>query len=521
MANAVQSKKHRAIILLFLITYCAALWTLALLLRSKDNTLLDHPEWSVSKRRLEMQPFGSMPYLTGPQALAHNRLNLHPWHGYQELILREAMDPEEVQFRFRLEEQAYAVFIFNRSTMISRGGFAGIRFSLHPSFPSAFLIGHAEGAFYQNIPIAIPELEAKRWHQCQVSFERNPQEPARIHCHIDGKALPPFELELNPAQHLGFRGGYYAASIDDVWVRNRDGSVFREDFSNRGAQHTALRKALWMGLLALVPLLGLLRRCTGSWHDALSWATAINLCALPVFVVLFLFQTQVAAVRYPMVTVEMEEEEEELRASNLSRLVEEIRKDISPEPAPGVTRIVFLGTSQTRGEGASVRENGFVPRVEHLLNEEGAGWRVECLNASVPGDRSTGLLKMYRELWLDYKPRLTVINLSVNDRDAAVFAENLRDLVLLNREHGIDTMFVLEATSLETYAAAEDRRIAMGQAGEELGVPVIDSHHAMFNAADTGFLWWDLVHPTDYGHEVIAKTLVTPLRDWLEQNALR
>ena len=520
METAVPGKNIRGMAVFFLITYCAAIWALGLLLRSNDNTLIDHPEWSVSKRRLEMQPFGSTSYLTGPQALAHNRLNLHPWHGYHEVILREAMQPAEARFRFRIAEDGYVTFLFNRESTLFGGEMAGIRFSLNPSFPSAFLIGSAQGAFHEKILIETPGLRAETWHRCHISFSDSQPGKSLVECQIDGQSLPPFHLTLLEKQHVGFRGGFHPASVDDIAIRRHDGTWFREDFANRQARRDALLRAIRYGLWALAPLLALLRWLTGRWHEALSWAAALNLCAVPAFVVLFLFQTHLAAERYPVVTTELEEAEDELRTSRLERLVEEIQKDVTLETESGITRIMFVGTSQTRGEGASVRENGFVHRLEQSLNQDAAGGRVECLNVSVPGDHSTRLFKMYREIWLDYRPRLTVVNLSVNDQDPDIFAQNLRDLVQLNREHGIDTIFVLEATSHETYEAAEDRRIAMRQVGKELSIPITDSHGALIKAADTGFLWWDPVHPTDYGHELIAKTLLPHLRQWLLENAV-
>jgi lysophospholipase L1-like esterase len=520
METAVPGKQIRGMAVFFLITYCAAIGALGLLLRSNDNTLIDHPEWSVSKRRLEMQPFGSTSYLTGPQALAHNRLNLHPLHGYHEVMLREAMQPAEARFGFRLAEDAYVTFLFNRESTLFGGNMAGIRLSLNPAFPSAFLIGSAEGAFHERIPLDTPELRPETWHHCHVSFSYDPTETNTVQCHIDGQSLPPFHVKLLDRQHMGFRGGFQPASVDDAAIRRNDGTWFREDFANRQTHRDALLRAIRYGLWALAPLLALLRWLTGRWHEALSWAAALNLCAVPAFVVLFLFQTHIAAERYPVVTTEIEEAEDELRASRIERLVEEIQKDVTLETEPGIMRIMFVGTSQTRGEGASVRENGFVPRLEHSLNQDAAGGRVECLNVSVSGDHSTCLFKMYREIWLDYRPRLTVVNLSVNDQDPDVFAQNLRDLVQLNREHGIDTIFVLEATTHETYEAAEDRRIAMRQAGNELDIPIIDSHGALIRAEDTGFLWWDPVHPTDYGHELIANTLLPHLRQWLLENAV-
>src|SRR5690606_20250674 len=123
--------------------------------------------------------------------------------------------------------------------------------------------------------------------------------------------------------------------------------------------------------------------------------------------------------------------------------------ELSEEKAPGQLRVMFLGTSQTWGEGALVIEDRFVERIARALDGRASIAPVEVVNLGVCGAVSRQLLHYYRESWIEYAPDLVVLNLSVNDGEQDDFAANLRAFVELNRERGIETLFSLEATDIE------------------------------------------------------------------------
>ena len=54
---------------------------------------------------------------------------------------------------------------------------------------------------------------------------------------------------------------------------------------------------------------------------------------------------------------------------------------------------------------------------------------------------------------------------------------------------------------------------AMTYVGNKFGVPTIDLHSYMRSIDSIGFLWWDLVHPTSYGHERLADYLAAAIHD--------
>jgi phospholipase/lecithinase/hemolysin len=49
--------------------------------------------------------------------------------------------------------------------------------------------------------------------------------------------------------------------------------------------------------------------------------------------------------------------------------------------------------------------------------------------------------------------------------------------------------------------------------GVEHRIPVVDLHAELKRATERGFLWWDFVHPTSFGHRLIAEALVPHVLD--------
>ncbi|HEO71296.1 MAG TPA: SGNH/GDSL hydrolase family protein, partial [Candidatus Hydrogenedentes bacterium] len=170
---------------------------------------------------------------------------------------------------------------------------------------------------------------------------------------------------------------------------------------------------------------------------------------------------------------------------------------------------LFLGTSQTYGDGARVPAESFVPVLERRLNgPQGAGCAVECLNAAIGGLNSTQLSALYTDVLLDFHPDLTVVNLGCNDTyhevPSKVFEAGLRRIVKVNEEAGVATLFVLEASSTEVNPNGFPRTYGvMRHVAQEMGVPLLDAHACMQTHLHEGFLFWDEVHLTSFGHGLL------------------
>jgi hypothetical protein len=86
---------------------CALLWMQVVL--SAQNTLFLHPEWRVEKRTLQVSPMGADQFLITRAPLANKMLHLGAWFGAQGLTWRRALEPTDMDFRFRLAPGAQRV----------------------------------------------------------------------------------------------------------------------------------------------------------------------------------------------------------------------------------------------------------------------------------------------------------------------------------------------------------------------------------------------------------------------------
>ena len=128
---------------------------------------------------------------------------------------------------------------------------------------------------------------------------------------------------------------------------------------------------------------------------------------------------------------------------------------------------------------------------------------------------SVVVLELYETEGIRLNPEWTVINLSVNDGSSQEFAQefapNLERFIDLGEAQGIRTLLVLEAVSIEGSPGELLLHPAMREVARRRGVPVVDLHGYLKANYDRGFVWWDFVHPTSFGHKLIADCLFDAL----------
>jgi lysophospholipase L1-like esterase len=192
------------------------------------------------------------------------------------------------------------------------------------------------------------------------------------------------------------------------------------------------------------------------------------------------------------------------RRAEVERVRQDIRQTYGPRPS-GITRILMVGSSQTWGAGAAREQDTFVRRTEDLLNSEGKLF--ECINAGISGSYSRELLEIFREEWLALEPSIVVIDLSTNDEDGVAFAAALDEFATIDEQHDIDTILVLEPNSAEAAPRSLRFHPTMREVGSRHYIAVLDLQEYLAEHRDSGILWWDVVHPTSYGHQLIANRL--------------
>jgi lysophospholipase L1-like esterase len=520
------------------------------------NVLLTNGQWVSSKLLMQMYVMGSEQFMTTRNALFRDRLHLGEWHGFNEVSLKERVEPAAIEYRFRLSRGAYIYFIFNRSA----SGHSGIRLSRNAKFPSMFYQADRLNKFVSRTALDLtPSGLSDGWHNLVLSFGSG-----QVIANLDGAALASMPAKIEGPQIIGLRGGSLPADVDSVRITGKDGRTILDDsFSNRRHYWTILAAVAVVSLLVIgLTTIPLLRR-----HSPIEFKLGVFGClmglgvAIMVLSLLFGFDYFFWSSRYPYkdylpggahafaatVRIEALRQKLFLYPKDVSTLPsdKELREAITrwdggkpiifsdivrytrehpivseflgegqvralPPKSDRTIRVAFLGTSQTYGSGAERIAETFVARCHGLLAQALGDISVETYNFSISGSNSTELLAKYAESWRFSRPDLLVINLSTNDEKIDTLTANLRTLAHLARAAGGRVVFLLEPNAAEVeHRGLQEKHSAIQRLGQELGVPVwnLDGYMSSDPVYDSGMMWWDKVHLTSYGHGVVAEWL--------------
>src|SRR5262245_24744194 len=518
---------------------------------------------------MQMYVMGAEQFMTTRNALFRDRLHLGEWHGFNEVSLKEPVEPGAIEYRFRLSPDAYLYFIFNRSA----SGHYGIRLSRNAKFPSMFYQADRLNRFVSRTVLNLtPNRLNDGWHNLVLSFGSG-----QVIANLDGAALASMPMENEGPQIIGLRGGSLPADVDSVRITGKDGRTILDDsFSNRRHYWTILAAVAVSSFLVIglttIPLLrrrhspnefklGVFRRLMGLGvaimvlsllfgFDYFFWSSRYLYKAdLPGGAHAFAATVQIEALRqklflYPK-DVSAFPSDKELREaitrwdggkpiifSDIVRytreypmvpeFLDEGQVRALPLKADRTIRVAFLGTSQTYGEGAETISETFVARCHGLLAQALGDISVETYNFSISGSTSTELLRKYAESWRISRPELLVINLSTNDLKIDTLTANLRTLAHLARAAGGRVVFLLESNAAEAkYRGLQEKHSAIQRLGQELRVPVwnLDGHLSSDPVYDSGMMWWDKVHLTSYGHGVVAEWLAPQMLAMIRPNS--
>lgn len=464
------------------------------------NTLENNGRWVSTKQTLEQPPMWSDWFVQNAQALARCRLNLRECYGFQEVTYRDRLDVAQVSFDFWLADGCYVTFIFDQTEQGSRA----LRLSTYNAFPNAYLVVRPDGEFARKDVLAVSPIKANQWNHFELINNENG--PAVT---INKTPLAVPGLDRGPIHTVGFRGCLGQVMIDDVVICERGtGKRIVERFSNH--KHALRIYGLFLLMVAAVNLgfAGCQRIFRIAPLYVLFSLTTLNVALAMLGTVAWagVFYTQDRYQPFDLKHIC------ELETKDIRRQCERLRAEVGARAAENPFKILFIGTSQTYGEGASKKEDTYVSVIEKRLNEQpGAAKRFQCLNAGICGINSDTLLKLYQYEWLRFKPQVVVIDLSNNDVDPIAFTKNLNGFVDINQAHHIKTLLLLEANSPEAMPDDLPLHAEIRTIGRERQVPVAELHNALKQHYDDGFLWWDYVHCTSFGYRLMAEHVLDAL----------
>lgn len=473
------------------------------------NRLVANGQWRAAKRDyVTLMGADQLPICS--QLFAGNRLNLGVWHGFQELVSQPLPRPVRASFRFRVRERGYLVFECARL----RDEFWGVRFSADPRYPAVFIHAASSGEFIEKRPLPAAAPASGRWHACTAVYG-----PDQVAIALGGAPLGTFALPQADAYCLGFRGGAQPACVDNVRVVCRGGAVFSDAFDNRRRCFFSEFWPLMRWAAAASMTLGILWWLRTRALERVLWTlTALGLCAAAMALTGYVYYVYVMAGRYPTAESAQPMEERLVEQASLDKCRQLDAVFSQRPPSPGETRILFVGTSQTWGAGARDYAHTYPMLIERALNENAPPGRCfTCINTGICGQNAAALFTLYETRWMAYKPDLTVIDLGFNDcdRNQAEFGRALEQFAALNRAHGVRTLFVREPTDLDgagTVPRCYETMTAVAQAQD---VPLVRADERIAERIDDGFLFWDMVHFTPYGHQTMAAILLEPIIETL------
>lgn len=480
---------------------------------------------------------GSWNFFSQTQPLNGNHLNLGAWHGFQEVITQESFDFNQAEFNLLLKNQAYLFFYYR----LSDGQKLAIKLSNQPQ-DSACLEIDGQGKFENRTPLPELELPTNQWltvslikNANQVELKVNGQE---FSCPLDFSEPLVEGATKNSRTAIGFRGSLNEALIDEIKLTEADQTVFKENFSGQKLTIPLIGVIFATLLIGQIIASKVLIKRKKSDSDSRQVAFGLILFQLMIllsvvisyFYLLFFFTGNYPSLE--SVFSRLKKQEAAWVDDEISTLSQKIVADHQAETGE---KVMLVGSSQTWGAGASSLDTTFGHRLEELLNQQLAesdasgshsaqvlgistDQPIKVINTGISGTTSNDLLAEYKKHWLALAPKVTIINLANNDDYFGVtkdqFSANLQEFIDLNKEKQIKTILVVEARSNESSESESPHQEVkeFQQVVKEVAainqIPVIDLNQYLENQIDSGLLWWDFVHPTDYGHSLIAKFLL-------------
>ncbi|MBF0522631.1 MAG: SGNH/GDSL hydrolase family protein [Candidatus Omnitrophica bacterium] len=477
-------KKFFIIVLNILLAFA-----LSFVVGNLTNTFQLHKNWETSKLGLAKPVSTSIAFMARRPALAHGVLNLGAWNGYNEVYYRKPILVREINFRAFFPLDSFLAISFNRNDEKSEGVLIGSSYL----YRNCYFKAKPSGEFVSQKFLSPFHVEPNRWRTFHLVSENG-----KVVVYVDGKRWVyklPTDFALG---QIAFRGGEHPVYIDQIEFIGRDGHVMaRENFKN------PYLPQIFLIAFLIFFLVGILLKRFGDVY--ILFLQVFLLIVLIIFSAVDFF---VASKRYPKYDDKIKVQEENWVLTEERRVYDEIKTVIAATKQENEYRILVLGSSQTWGAGIARRGDEFTSLLEKELNRKIPSKKITVINAGICGSSSKRLYKLYEAAFIDTKPDLVIINLSNNDDnfDEQKFVLYLTRFCELNRRSGIRTAFMLEPNSLEHRFYLPNHPI-MRQVALRYNVPILDAQAFLAERHENGFLWWDWVHMSSFGHKLIAEFL--------------
>lgn len=485
------------------------------------NTLENNQKWQAGKLNLEMGVMGAWNFFHQTQPLNQNHLDLGAWHGFQEIITEHRYDFDSISFKTKLEPKSYLLFYYQ----INEATKSALRISGDLENLACLAVDH-NGQYVSNIPAHInPPTNLEEWQTIKIDL--NSQQAI---FNINGQELS-CAHENGPTK-IGFKNGLNKVLIDNIELKKNNKILFKENFDNNENFYLLFVFCLVITTFCQAILIIANRVFSKNLKIVFS-LLLINLTTILIIAISYVYFLFYFVGNYPnldSIISQLRKQENIWENNEVEMISQKIMEKFRNNNDSG--KIMFIGSSQTWGEGVTSYTKAFPIQFETLYNRQrlsssnesstnsaqvlgvDSSQNITVINAGVSGSTSNELLGEYEKNWINLHPKVTIINLSSNDFDYGVeeevFQKNLETFIKLNQSQGIKTILMVEARSKEIETTNEFQQVVKNVA-EQNQVILIDSNQYLHSKNESGTLWWDYIHPTNYGHYLIAEFLLKEL----------
>lgn len=458
------------------------------------HTLHENGRWQSTKATLEMGSLGAISFMVTTTALAQNRLDLGAWNGFQEVIYRNPVRLRRMTLDFLLARSASLAVVFNKTER----GYSGLQLSTSAGRGSYFFTADSEGRFVKKQEVGVVVEAERPLHLSLQMADR------AVRAKLENRDLGAYSLDLARQYQVGFRcQGDVEANVDNIVLTDHQGRVILEErFEPQRRSSLPLILLMAAAVLINAALLIRHRRRPFVW-----WILALGNLLILITTGAAYLVAQKSAGAYPSGPGEVNWHGYKRPDLSPEYLLQKIEEQ-SEGGKGGHLRVLFLGGSQIFGQGASIRERTTMSRVCSWLGRETAMQQeVQCINAGMPGQGTSLVLKRYTTRWLAYKPHLTVLVASYNDQGRPdEFKENVERIIVDSRRQSAEILLVAEPARQRNRELDQNHRI-LRELARRHSVPLVDPQAYLEARREQGFLWWDNCHLTDYGQELLARRI--------------
>lgn len=427
----------------------------------RTNTLSRSSDWKsikLTKPDWRYLSMGARDFINDPYSLKDFKLNLGAWHGNQELerVFRPNVSLKKIEFVVEVPEGAYLSIILKNE----QKKFA-LRLSNDPQHPSAFFQLKEDGEF-NNLKL-IPKISLSKKNK--ISFVLD-QTPNRIV--INGITVP---ISIGfTAQTFSIRGGYNPVYVNQIKTFLSD-RIICDNFL-----FYSWSKIFWVFILIFVFLFLL---------SQISLAITSLITIFSIFFTLAhytYFSNHYSPYSFSLETYIVEQAKRNF-LNQEGAIKEHLRNKVTD---------ITLGASQCYGEGISKPQEIYTEQLK-LTNL--------CVNAFQVKD-----IEQYILPFIPSSLKNIYIHLSYNDaNDIENFSSNLQNISQKILQKNLSTIVIIPPYSKECkdlINVFDLHNEILKKESKKFHFKIIDMEKRFNSISDTGFIFWDCFHFTDYGHHL-------------------